>query len=114
MFRACFVVLLLAAPALVSAAEDVHILNLELWSRPREGDVLVTYPGLGAAVREWSETASGVLEIRYPGGEEGSVWAEELRDWLIALGVPSRNVTTVPGSASPDVIELVVVSPGGP
>lgn len=114
MSRTCLTLLLLGFVTVAAAAERIHSLSLELWSRPRQGDLLVTYPSLGAAVREWSEQAGATLEIRYPGGEEGSIWAEELSDWLVALGVPSRHISTVPGAGSPDQIEIVVLSGGAP
>ena len=34
------------------------------------------------------------------------LWAEELRSWLVALGVDSSRIEMQPGTASPDAIEL--------
>ncbi|MGD8498692.1 MAG: hypothetical protein PVG82_07280 [Chromatiales bacterium] len=99
--------LCLSVPA--PAEERLHTLDLELWSRPRDGATLVTYPGLSRAVRELDGVPEGIMEIRYPGGEQGAVWADELGDWLVSLGLPSGRIRIVPGSTSPDRIELVVI-----
>ena len=42
------------------------------------------------------------VEIRYPGGESGMLWAEELRDWLVSLGIPLNRIQTLSGSAVAD------------
>jgi len=65
------------------------LLPPEAWARPRDG----------AAVRAWMAAPEGsTLVIRYPGGEAGLVWASELRDWLVALGVPPAALSLAPGA----------------
>lgn len=46
--------------------------------------------------------------IRYPGEDSGEIWASELRDWFISLGVPSDYILLVPGSQDADEITLIV------
>ncbi len=46
--------------------------------------------------------------IRHPRGEEGVLWAEELRGWLVALGIPSQDIALGPASSRVDAIELAV------
>lgn len=48
------------------------------------------------------------LLVRYPGGDRGSRWAQELQNWLISLGVPSIDLEMMPGSADVDIIELEI------
>jgi hypothetical protein len=48
--------------------------------------------------------------IRYPGGEEGLLWAHELRSWLTALGIPGEDQELVAGSHQADRIELELVT----
>ena len=91
----------------VQAAERLYTVSAEEWARPRQGDLLVTYPGLNEAIQEWNQHQSGRIQIRHPGGEEGILWAEELRDWLVALGVPSNLIETVPGGRDAANIDLV-------
>lgn len=84
------------------------MLDAEVWSRPRDGMSLTRLPALREAVQAYAQTQHGVLVLRYPGGESGQLWVEELRDWLVALGVPGRDIITEAGHAHDDQIELQV------
>ena len=44
----------------------------------------------------------------HPGEDSGELWAAELRDWLISLGVPSDYIRLIPGTQEADEITLVV------
>ncbi|HID49327.1 MAG TPA: hypothetical protein EYP40_06925 [Chromatiales bacterium] len=59
-------------------------------------------------------TPGGRLLLRYPGGDAGTLWMNELRSWLVSLGVPSHRIETVPGSPDTGIIELEVLPPLGP
>jgi hypothetical protein len=41
-------------------------------------------------------------------GEDGSLWADELRDWLVALGVPSAAIELRAVGTDPAVLTLRV------
>lgn len=108
--RRCYGLLL--ATALQSAHAESFELNTDDWVRPRNGTTVVQFEALRQAVTAWSaEGGDGVIEIRYPGGEEGSLWARELTDWLVAFGVPSRHIQAAAGSAGRDRIVLEVLEP---
>lgn len=110
MTRILLPLLLLALSSPLLARENYYSLDLELWMRPREGAALLGHPRLNAAVQDWmGGSGAGRIQIRYPGGEEGSLWAAELRDWLVALGVPSSALEVVPGGLQEAGIELVVI-----
>ena len=66
--------------------------------------------GVGAAVREMDSQQDSRLLLRYPGGDEGSLWVEELRSWLLALGVEPGRIELRPGSPAPDIIEMEVLT----
>lgn len=53
---------------------------------------------------------NSLLKIKYPGGDEGTLWVNELRSWLIALGLSSERIELIPGSAISTTIELEVVT----
>jgi hypothetical protein len=65
---------------------------------------------LAATVRALNRDAGLTLIIGHPGGEEGSLWAHELRSWLVALGLPSQRIQLVSGSRYGDALELRVAS----
>lgn len=99
---ACF----LAASA--ALAEDRWSLSAEQWARPRSGASLVAMEPLAEVVRQLHEGGERRLLIGYPGGEEGSLWAHELRSWLVALGIPSQRIRLQSGGQQAGVLDLRV------
>lgn len=90
------------------------VLNAEQWAVPRRGEVVRRMPAIADAMRQLEATPASRLILRYPGGDEGSLWANELRAWLVSLGLSSARIELVPGSRSADSIELVVRAPLSP
>ncbi len=101
------------------SAESVEIITADQWARPRSGDSLVQMPALKRTVRDYLGRSGGQsgsqnaqhgprILIRHPRGEEGVLWAEELRGWFIALGIPSTDIAMSPESTRVDAIELAV------
>ena len=43
-------------------------------------------------VRAWDRGPQQRLVLVHAPGETGALWASELRDWLVALGVPSASI----------------------
>jgi hypothetical protein len=97
--------LLLAATA-AAAAEPLYVTAVE-WAQPRTGAALMQHPALARAMHELQPGQS--LQLLYPGGDEGSLWASELQAWLVALGLSSQRIELLPGSPREDAIELRVV-----
>ena len=108
----------------VCSAESVQIITAEDWARPRTGESLVRMPALKHTVRDYLDQKSAQksnqkgsqndrrgqrISIRHPRGEEGVLWAEELRGWLIALGIPYADITVSPQSSRIDAVELAVM-----
>jgi len=80
------------ASATFAAHADVFEVSAEQWARPRSGERIVAFASLQYLVRRLDEQASTVVTIRYAGGDEGLLWAEELRGWLVALGIPGDRM----------------------
>ena len=87
-------------------------LKSEQWDQARHGEQLIRVPVLKSVVNEWSSKKGSVIELRYPGGEEGELWVRELMDWLISLGIPSQYLVSVPGSGEADVIKFQIIKTG--
>ena len=86
-----------------------HALTAEMWARPRSGQAVLSMSPVRTAIRDLLNTPESHLLIRYPGGDEGSIWAEELQGWLISLGIEPTLIEMRPGS-SPQHIELEIMS----
>lgn len=87
-------------------------LSSEQWDLARHGERLIQIPALKTVVNTWSSKKGHIIELRYPGGEEGELWVGELMDWLISLGIPSHNLVSVPGSGEADVIKFQLIKTG--
>ncbi|KPK38188.1 MAG: hypothetical protein AMJ69_09075 [Gammaproteobacteria bacterium SG8_47] len=105
--KVLFVMLIVTVAA--SAAESVHILTAEQWAVPRSGQAIVEMPALQDVMAEMRESDGSRLIVRYPGGDEGTLWARELHAWLVALGLGSQRIEMQPGSRQADTIEMQVV-----
>jgi hypothetical protein len=103
----------LCAPLPGLASTPVQRLTSDQWAVPRSADAVISMPALANTMQALRETAGGRLLLRYPGGDAGTLWMNELRSWLVSLGVPSEMIETVPGSPDEQVIELEVLAPLG-
>ncbi len=104
--------LLFCVPA-VTAGEARFTLSAGEWAVPRDADAVRAMPALREAVQALDAQPGARLRLRYPGGDEGTVWVNEVRAWLVSLGVSSARLELVPGAARGDVLALEVVMPPG-
>lgn len=79
---------------------------------PRSAAHLLSFPPLSLAVGQLRLHPDAHLLIHYPGGDEGTLWVNELQSWLVALGVSSELMELIPGS-SRQTVEIEIVSPNG-
>jgi hypothetical protein len=84
-------------------------LYAEQWELTRSGESLLLLPVLKEVVTAWLQRQDEIIEIQYPGGEEGELWVQELMDWFVSLGIPSSQMLAVPGSGVDDVINFSLV-----
>lgn len=103
----------LALPATAAPASPVVTVTAEQWARPRTGEVVAGLPGLARLVKTLDSDPSQRLVVRHASGDEGTLWAEELRSWLVALGIPVVNVDLMPGALEADQI-LIELRRGTP
>ncbi len=104
--RSFMIIALFLASDLAVAAD--WIVSAELWSRPRNGQQLMSMEPVYQAVADWRSAPGSQMIINYPGGESGILWAEELRDWLVALGLPSADIDLQAGGTRIDQVLLHV------
>lgn len=91
-------------------AADVELLHANEWSVPKQATTLLAMPAIHNSMQKLQNDLPSTLKIKYPGGDEGTLWANELRSWLIALGLSSKRIELIPGSAISTTIELEVLS----
>ena len=99
--------LALLLPSLTLHADE-GVITAATWAQPRHGEWLLQQPDLVRVMQALQQQPQARLQLRYPGGDEGALWAEELQAWLVALGLPSSRIERIPGSDSADLIRLSV------
>lgn len=52
------------------------------------------------------------IELHYQGCEEDGLWVQELRNWLISRGIPSKYLIAVPGSGEADIVKFETLKAG--
>ena len=102
----------------VASAETPELNDLqwklteEQWDLVKQGDQLLKMPVMTQMVEAWEQQQGQGIELRYPGGEEGELWVEELMDRLISLAIPSKYLSAVAGSGEADVIIIKIFKVG--
>ena len=91
-------------------AADVEFLHAKEWSVPKKASTLLAMPAIQKSMQKLQNNVNSTLKIKYPGGDEGTLWVNELRSWLIALGLSSNRIELAPGSAISTTIELEVIT----
>lgn len=92
----------------------LYALTSSQWNVPRTTRSVLKMPALRKTIKAYDKHAGSRIQVHYPGGDEGTLWASELRSWLVSLGVASSQIELLPGSRKPGQIELqVVIPPGG-
>lgn len=107
MFRATLIFVLIL-PAL-AGAEGIS-LSLDQWKQMDRGQKVIELAPLKKLMQAVESAPDSSISIRYPGGDQGMAWVEQLRDWLVSLGVASSRMILEPGSGEADVILLQLQS----
>lgn len=97
--------LLFVLGLLPGAAESLTLATAD-WDVPRRAEALTAHRPMGEFLRVFERSEAGALYIRHAGGEAGSRFAEQLRDALVALGVPAARIRLVPAAAEADRLIL--------
>jgi len=88
--REMLCVLLLAMP--VAAGAVTVDVPEQFWLKVRSGDSVLAEPEIAQAVRQFLDQPRSVLIVRHAREDESLAHAEELRGWLIALGLEAGRI----------------------
>jgi hypothetical protein len=69
-----------------------YTITADMWMQPRSGTVILQMPPVQAAVADWQRHPGSHLVILHSGDDQGSLWASEVQDWLVSLGIPSKDI----------------------
>ena len=80
----------------------------ENWPDRRTTNTVLAIGPIKKLLELFVENPRYQVTIRYPGGDKGNAWALELREWLVALGIPSNYIVLEPGSGGQDRLLLLL------
>ena len=89
--RVAALIPLLLLYSLPLRADSVSI-TADRWAAPRSGEAVAGWSELRELMSAFDRRADTRIVIYHAPGETGSLWAEELRSWLVSLGVPSSRI----------------------
>ncbi|MFI4967387.1 MAG: hypothetical protein ACHQAU_01570 [Gammaproteobacteria bacterium] len=99
----------LCLPIAAWADSDSFSIGADQWAIPRSGSALLHLAPFNAAVQDWVAHPGARIVVVHAGSDQGSLWAGELSDWLVALGVPSNQIDKrVSADQGEDSITLLV------
>jgi len=110
MMKRFLFLLLCLMPVSYAAEESVVVLDAEFWFMPRHGDVVAEHYGVRAAIKKMIADPDAYLALRYPDNETGELWGQELRAWLVSLGVVSDRMELQAGYDQLEGVALVVIT----
>lgn len=108
--RVLLLTLLLTSSPLWANSVRIFSLSADTWARPRAGEVLPNMEPIRLAIAYWETGTDAAILLSYPGEDSGELWAAELKDWLVSLGIPSDYILLSPGLQAEDEIHILVGS----
>src|SRR5579859_4198624 len=90
--RSLLLILALSLPVTVWADSASYSISADQWALPRSGSALLQLVPFSGAVRDWVGHPGARIVIVHSGSDQASLWAGELSDWLVALGVPTEDI----------------------
>lgn len=113
-----------AIPAIVQAQTQVQAsggltlsptcdISAAQWESPDRSQTLLGDPALRRLLQAWVAQPDMRVNIEYPGGEQGVIWANRMVGWLVAFGVPKQAITLFPGAGGTNALALSLLPARG-
>ena len=90
-----FSVLTLLGLSVTNTYAQTWEITPEFWQMPRSANSVSHDPQLQAAVANYLRAPNSKMRVHYQKRDEANAWAEELRGWLIALGIEADRIELV-------------------
>ena len=92
-------------------SSDTVLLTQQEWSQPKKVETILQMKAIKNVLMALDSAPESRITINYPGGDEGTLWAHELKAWLVSLGVLSEQIKLRPGSGDAFALEIQIESP---
>ncbi|MEO1766060.1 hypothetical protein [Thiobacter aerophilum] len=80
------------------------------WLAPRSGPAIIAEPAIAQAVHRFLDHPGAQLILHHGRNDEASAQAEELRGWLIALGIEADVIQLLADGSSGRPLRIEVTS----
>jgi hypothetical protein len=97
--RFCFALILIflgGVPPVSAHVRERFSFPRSEWVGVRRARRVILWPAVRKAVAAWIEAPGDHLVLAYPVGPGGRLWAAQLADWLVALGIPRTHLVLRP------------------
>jgi hypothetical protein len=114
MRRLLLIAALLVSPAAFADATslpDAFTLSADQWAQQRSGAALLRLQPIQGIVQEWLAQPDSHIVIRHAASDAGNLWAGELQDWLVSLGIPAGHIVKQASADQPDDSITLLVAP---
>ncbi len=105
-----FLALFLSLIGSSARANEVVVIDADFWVSPRYGESVVAYEPLAQLLRRLIAEPQARLLLERPAGEWGELWGQELRAWLISLGLSGDRIDF--GESGGERVRLSLLLPG--
>lgn len=95
--------------AIFAFAQETFPVPLELWDRPRSGQIVLGQPAIKQAANACLSQPGVSLILHHAAGQEPLLQAEELRAWMIALAIGAERIGLRSDLKSGESLKIEVV-----
>lgn len=106
MTRLLLAVLLLAP---VAAGAEAYTVPAQFWVDTRSGASVLAQPAIAHAVQRFLGQPRARLVLQHARGDESTAHAEELRGWLIALGLEAGRIELAETAGVDRAVKIEIV-----
>ncbi len=89
--------------------ESQEVILFDEWPQTQTSLNVIELTQIQEILKNFNESNMDMIEIRFPGGTEGRLWAESVAEWLTAFGVPGDHLKLIPGSGAADRVVLEII-----
>ena len=103
--------LLLALQAVALGTTEV-VIRKDQWPEFANSSNISELPQVRQVLQRFDESGRFRIIVRYPGGETGADWAQQLIRWFVAYGVPGEFIGRELGAGGADRLLVLLVDSG--
>lgn len=106
------VAMVLAAGPVKALETTEHIIRRDQWPEIANSSNISRLSQVRDIMDRFDESGRYRIIVRYPGGDAGAEWAQQLIRWFVAYGVPGEYIGRELGAGGADRLLILLVDNG--